>query len=427
MAISRPFLLALLGAVLLGATFFAVQNARDNSDGDAAPAAQQSAPEQQAAAPAEPAAPALTPDEALEAALSPSGVGSTSFTAELLARGEGERASVELSGAWEMGAANDVPEIELNVNVQGLESGQSFEGGFVAVDEAAYFTQGQSAWRLPDQVWAPLVDQAARNGFDPQRLSVPVDPKRWVGEAKSEGTETIDGVETTHVSATVDEKRVAQDVLAAFRASGQEIEGSPVAAVERGVKSAELDAWVGTEDRILRRLAVESVIVDDGERGVLSLDLRLTGVNKQQDIEAPTNLSQGMPSGVLGEFADGFASSLSRRVGGQALSLEALTSPNPQRVARAVAEHKKVVILFHNPEALDDSAMRRDVGALARRTDALVLSDHVDAVDRYGKMVEDLGVSQTPSVVLIDRTGEARLIEGYVDTETLAQAVADAR
>ena len=54
--------------------------------------------------------------------------------------------------------------------------------------------------------------------------------------------------------------------------------------------------------------------------------------------------------------------------------------------------------------------------AVDRRTKAVVLTDHVDAVDRYGKLVEDLGVTQAPSVVIIDRRGEARLIEGYVDT-----------
>jgi hypothetical protein len=62
-----------------------------------------------------------------------------------------------------------------------------------------------------------------------------------------------------------------------------------------------------------------------------------------------------------------------------------------------------------------------------RRTKALVLTDHVDAVERYGKLVEDIGVSQTPSIVIIDRSGKARLIEGYVDADTLTQAVADAR
>ena len=42
-------------------------------------------------------------------------------------------------------------------------------------------------------------------------------------------------------------------------------------------------------------------------------------------------------------------------------------------------------------------------------------------------LARDLGVSQTPSIVIIDRRGKARLIEGYVDSDTLTQAVADAR
>ena len=44
MAISRPFLLALLGVVLLGASALAVQNARDSADSDATPAAVHSEP-----------------------------------------------------------------------------------------------------------------------------------------------------------------------------------------------------------------------------------------------------------------------------------------------------------------------------------------------------------------------------------------------
>ena len=85
------------------------------------------------------------------------------------------------------------------------------------------------------------------------------------------------------------------------------------------------------------------------------------------------------------------------------------------------------MILFRNPRGLDDKAMSPVLRDVNRRTQALVLSDDVAAVDRYGKLVEDLGVSQTPSVVIIDRKGKARLIEGYVDSNTLTQAVSDAR
>ena len=86
-----------------------------------------------------------------------------------------------------------------------------------------------------------------------------------------------------------------------------------------------------------------------------------------------------------------------------------------------------MVIFFRNPRGLGDRAVARSVRSLRRNSKAVVLSDHVDAVERYGKLVEDLGVSQTPSLVLIDSTGDARLIEGYIDSNSLAQAVADAR
>jgi hypothetical protein len=423
MAISRPFLLALLGAALLGATFFAVQNARDDSDGDAAaPAAQQSAPEQQAAAPAEPAAPSITADEALAAAVAPDKLFKSGFSLTLSARGGGETGTLEISGAFERGAANDLPTVE--VSVEGSAPGERFEGGFVAVDDAAYFTQGEKAWRVPEQVWTPLVEATASGqGPSLQNLPVQLEPQRWVTGAKVEGTETVDGVETTHVSGSVDPMRVLRDIDRSFPS----VELPNRAEIARGVKSAEVDAWVGTEDRIVRRLAVEVGAVIEGERGTLGLDLRLTDVNQPQQIEAPADLTAGAPGGALGRFAETFVAGVSSADGSPAVSLAALTSPNPQRAARAVAEHKRVVVLFQNPEGLDDRAMRRNMDALERRTDALVLVDHVDAVDRYGKMVEDLGVSQTPSVVLIDRTGDARLIEGYVDTDTLAQAVADAR
>jgi hypothetical protein len=48
-------------------------------------------------------------------------------------------------------------------------------------------------------------------------------------------------------------------------------------------------------------------------------------------------------------------------------------------------------------------------------------------VDRFGPILEDVGVNQAPSIVIIDRRGNARLIEGFIDSRALAQEVADAR
>jgi hypothetical protein len=415
MPISRPFLIALLGAVLVGATFFAFQNVRDNSGDDAAPAAQQSVPEQQAAAPA------ASPEELLQSAFQGGEIDSAAFSAQVSIDAQGQRADVDVSGAFEQGAVGDVPEFE--VSAQLTAPGERFEGGFTSLGDEAFFTQGDTRWRVPDEVWSPLVEAVANGaGAEPQNLSLPVDPQSWIRDVESEGTESLDGVETTHVSASVDSERVVRDLFAAARATGRTLPDA--GRVAGAVEDAEFDAWIGTDDRVVRRITLD---VSFAERGELSFDLELTGVNEPQDIEAPADVSSGMPDGMFGQFAQGMVAGLSGMSSGQPVSLAALTSPNPGRAARAVADGKKVVILFHNPDGIDDRLMRRVVRQLDARTRAVVLTDHVDAVDRYGSMVEDLGVSQTPAVVLIDRTGTARLIEGYVDTDTLAQAVADAR
>jgi hypothetical protein len=284
----------------------------------------------------------------------------------------------------------------------------------VSLGDRAFFTRGNAGWRVPAQAWEPFVEGVTRGG---QGLPFEIHPDTWVRDVKSEGSATVGGVETEHVSAVVDPKAVVSDLAQAARQNGADVPRPNAAA--RAVKRAELDVWVGRDDRILRRV---SGVVAFTNGGRINLDVRLSEVNEQQRIEAPARVLAGAPGGILGQFATGFVGGAT---GGQ--SLAALTSRNPARAARAVRDHRKVVIFFRNPRGLDDRTMSAVVRDVDRRTKALVLTDHVDAVDRYGKLVEDLGVWQTPSVVIIDRSGNARLIEGFVDSDTLAQAVSDAR
>ena len=82
MAISRPLLLALIGAVLLAATFLTVQNARNSGSEEAVPAEQQSEP----AARSEPAS---SPIDTLKAALSGK-LDSAAFDLQIELAGGGE-------------------------------------------------------------------------------------------------------------------------------------------------------------------------------------------------------------------------------------------------------------------------------------------------------------------------------------------------
>ena len=92
MALSRPFLLALLGVALLGATVFAVSNARNKAADDPAPVGQQAADPAATPAPAtpEPAASAA-PQALLVAGLTPDALESASFDGALSFTSEGEQ------------------------------------------------------------------------------------------------------------------------------------------------------------------------------------------------------------------------------------------------------------------------------------------------------------------------------------------------
>ena len=416
MAISRPFLLAALGAALLAATAFSIQRARDRASADPVPAEQTSQP---AAPPATETDPTATPVDTLKSALS-GRLTSAAFDVELRVSGGAASARVDLMGAFERGAANDVPAIDLDAKIDA--SGRSLAGGFMAVEEKAYFTRGGDAWQLPPEAWEPVVQAVAGGTAPAQAPAFELHPETWIRDAETVGQKELDGVETTHVSASVDVEAMARDLTQV--AAGAAASLPPPGRFAKLVERAELDVWVGS-DQVLRRLTARVGL--GAPRSGVDLEVDLTGVNEPQNIQAPANVRAGLPGGKFGELVRGFTTGVSGATGDQPLSAAALATDNPRKAARAVRSGRKVVILFRNPRGLDDQAVARSLRAVERDSNAVVLTDHVDAVERYGKLVEDLGLSQTPSVVLIDTTGEARLIEGFIDTSSLTQAVADTR
>jgi hypothetical protein len=98
----------------------------------------------------------------------------------------------------------------------------------------------------------------------------------------------------------------------------------------------------------------------------------------------------------------------------------------PAAVARALAQRKVVVLAFFQPGA-DDRATRSAVQALSRKHLAAVFTERIGNISRYRPIVGSLGVTQAPAVVIVNQQRRARVVEGYIDAETLAQEVADAR
>ena len=429
MALSRPFLLALLGVALLGATVFAVSNARNKAADDSASVGQQAA--DPAATPAqaspEPPAPAA-PQELLVAGLTPDSLESASFDGALSFSSQGERNTIKTSGAFEIGGAKDMPQVDVQVNVD--VPGFDGRAGFVTTGDRAWFTRGDTGYAVPQKAWNRIVaarESGAGPAADTPKLDV--DPGSWLRNVKSEGTEKMDGVDVTHVSADVNSAKAITDVVKAMDRTGQVPAGAE-AGLAGVVKNGHLDAWVG-DDKIMRRVSLELSGKGDGGRAVsMDLDFSLSGVNKPQDIGRPAKVKNALPGGVYGQVATGFVGGLGSSVGVKAddLQLDVPTTNSHLKAERAVADNRKVVIFFQNPKGIDDKAVAQSVRSLDRRTKSVVvLTDDVRNADRYGSMVEDLGVNQAPAIVVIGRSGKASLIEGYIDAESLVQVVADAR
>jgi hypothetical protein len=424
MAISRPFLLALLGIALLGATVFAVQNARTGSDGT--PAASKPAEPTQA----QPAQASATqgPSQVLGAAFSPNALNSASFDAKLTFATGGNRNTLRTNGAFESAGPKEMP--QANVQVSADVPGYNGRAGFVTTGDRAWFTRGNVAYAIPQAAWSKVV-KARAEGTPPTKKApkLDVNPSSWLKNVKSEGTERMDGVQVTHVSADVDSAAAIADVLKSLDTTGR-IPAGAEKRLAKVVDNGHVEAWVG-DDKILRRVSLEMSGRAGGDRRVdVNLDVRLSQVNKPQDIAAPSKVKKGLLKGQDGQIATVLVGGLASTVGVTPgdLKLGVPQTNADKKAERAVADNKKVVIFFHNPRALDDRAVADSVRSLDRKTkNVVVLSDDLRNVDNYGKLLENLGVSQAPAIVVIGRSGKARLVEGYVDGPSLVQVVADAR
>jgi hypothetical protein len=88
---------------------------------------------------------------------------------------------------------------------------------------------------------------------------------------------------------------------------------------------------------------------------------------------------------------------------------------------------KVVVVFFRQRVGADDSATAAAVKSVRGTKGVAVFSDRISHLRNYPRVIGGLGITQAPAVVVIDKKREARLVEGYIDSGSLRQQVADAR
>jgi hypothetical protein len=96
-------------------------------------------------------------------------------------------------------------------------------------------------------------------------------------------------------------------------------------------------------------------------------------------------------------------------------------------VQHALRAHKALALLFYNPAAADDQAVKRELAAVATHRGKVVkLTIPLPELARYTAVTTQVPVNFSPTLVVIARSGKAGEIVGFSDKFEIAQRVDDA-
>jgi hypothetical protein len=96
-------------------------------------------------------------------------------------------------------------------------------------------------------------------------------------------------------------------------------------------------------------------------------------------------------------------------------------------IANGLNHHKVLAILFFNPAAADDRAVKHELDEIPARGGKVVkLAVPLSELTRYPVITNQVQVTESPTLVLIDGQRKADLLTGYLDQLELSQRVSDA-
>jgi hypothetical protein len=214
--------------------------------------------------------------------------------------------SATISGPFQYRKGAALPDYELEMGVR------DYGVTLTSVKGRSYVTVGTTAYALPAAIRRRLVRNAGTvaNGMTRTFQQFGVRPWVWETEQVIAGTETIDGVKTTHLSTSFNAGRQLRDAntllgvmrsLGITRATGlpPTISASARRLYVSSVTSKVGDSWFGVSDGVRHKSAFTlkfSVPKADRAKlggisgGIVKGGLTVTEVGRPQKVSAPTKL-----------------------------------------------------------------------------------------------------------------------------------------
>jgi hypothetical protein len=203
-----------------------------------------------------------------------------------------------------------LPELDIDVTLGVQGAGQTVQFGLLRADNRAFVKFGGEFYEQSRGGVAranrALSSRGARSSGSLRDLGLL--PRTWVVAARDEGEETVAGVQTRHVSGSIDVRSLLRDLGDLVERSGRAVasEGDvarPVSSSQLdrladAVRTASFDVYVGKEDDVIRRFSVRlqvSVPEEDQastgglEGGAMRFSIEFSDVNGDQVVKAPAN------------------------------------------------------------------------------------------------------------------------------------------
>jgi hypothetical protein len=254
----------------------------------------------------------------------------------------GTPVSLTVNGPFQSNGSGQLPSFDLSLGVN--IRGQSINAGAVSTGTAGYLLFQGQAYTVPANTFASFKQGFLHSQSTPGQhptsslSSLGINPRNWLTDLKSDGTSSVGGTTTDHVSAGLDVPTLLTDLATALskaKTSGLNTTGAPVPTtltpaqrqqIQSAIKSATVDVYSGQSDHILRRLTMNLGIqspTNAASSDTLALDLQLTGLNQPQSISAPANpqpisnlrSALGSLSGLLGGLTGGASGGLGGSTG----------------------------------------------------------------------------------------------------------------
>jgi hypothetical protein len=214
---------------------------------------------------------------------------------------------LNVQGPYESGGKKTIPKVDFDIAASA--AGQNFSAGFISTGHNAWVNfQGQNyevGRAAIAQVNKQIQQSAGRQKSGLSQFGI--DPKSWLKDPKDEGTDTVFGVKTDHVSATLDVGAFLDDLNKLVQKAGGSVSGSAAPPqltpaerkqIEDVVKNPTFDVYVGQDDNVIRRLSADiSFDVPKAQQaqlggltdGTLSFSIEFSDVRQPQTITAPSS------------------------------------------------------------------------------------------------------------------------------------------